>query len=506
MAAATLAVLAAAATLQTAIVTTDQAVLRAAPRDSAAAQTQLWQGETLEIRGERLDYLQVWDHARERGGYVKATQVRRLTLVPSEAPDLLAVLRFMREAPGAEALGIGLAAAWLQAAPPEAVRGPAGAEALDALGQMAERLAARATANAGTGKAQATMTAHLDVASRYGVKFTSYEQPEGMRICYDGDAFRRLLALPAAQPAQQARAALALSQPDCADPRMGAEDRRRLQQWQAELVQQIDAQALPPHLKARLALRRASAWSSVAHAQARRGESPQEAAQRALDALGSVQRADLVDDDVPAWHDAVMRTNAVRWAVLPQGDGVRGPVRIELQAGQPGETCVALVADASPNRAAAAAPGPQPSAVAGQRTGAAPSRELARRCTYALVWPQSATLNREGNALALAVQPLDGWRELWVFRREGRDWRIDVLPPASVQPGIGYAEFAGWVPGGRQMLVAREARGEGRYRRSYDVVDLDTLATQRHAADPAVLGPFQRWQDAGWKRMTVSLR
>ena len=77
---------------------------------------------------------------------------------------------------------------------------------------------------------------------------------------------------------------------------------------------------------------------------------------------------------------------------------------------------------------------------------------------------------------------------------------------ASVPPGIGYAEFAGWVPGGRQMLVAREARGEGRYRRSYDVVDLDTLATQRQAADPAVLGPFQRWQDAGWKRMTVSLR
>jgi hypothetical protein len=36
----------------------------------------------------------------------------------------------------------------------------------------------------------------------------------------------------------------------------------------------------------------------------------------------------------------------------------------------------------------------------------------AQRCTYGLVWPGSATLNREGTALALAVQPLDAWREL----------------------------------------------------------------------------------------------
>src|SRR5688500_4481442 len=140
----------AAVALGTAIVTTDQAVLRASPREGAPQQAQLWQGEVLEVRGERLDYLQVWDHARERGGYVKASQVRRTALTPAEAPELLAVLRFIREAPGAESLGIGLAAAWLQAAPAEAVRGPAGAEALDVLGTFADRLAQRASA--GTGK------------------------------------------------------------------------------------------------------------------------------------------------------------------------------------------------------------------------------------------------------------------------------------------------------------------------------------------------------------------
>jgi hypothetical protein len=90
-----------------AIVTRDQAPLRAAPRDSAPANAVLWQGEALEVRGERMDYLQVWDHARERGGFVRASQVRRAGLAAADASELLAVLRFLRDTPGEEALGIG---------------------------------------------------------------------------------------------------------------------------------------------------------------------------------------------------------------------------------------------------------------------------------------------------------------------------------------------------------------------------------------------------------------
>jgi hypothetical protein len=178
-----------------------------------------------------------------------------------------------------------------------------------------------------------------------------------------------------------------------------------------------------------------------------------------------------------------MRVNASRWAAVPQAPASTRGVAVVTEPGRPGETCVLLV-DA--------------------RRG--PDLPLARRCTFALVWPQSASLNREGNALALAVQPLEGWRELWIFRRRGRDWTVDVVPPAAVRPGLGYAEFAGWVPGGRQVLVVREARGEGRYRRSYEVIGLDTLATQRQSPEPAALGPFQRWSDPAWKRMSVALR
>ena len=55
-----------------AIVTQDSAALRAAPRESAQQQAVLFQGDSLEVRGERMDYLQVYDHRRERSGYIRA--------------------------------------------------------------------------------------------------------------------------------------------------------------------------------------------------------------------------------------------------------------------------------------------------------------------------------------------------------------------------------------------------------------------------------------------------
>ena len=42
-----------------AIVIRDRVALRSAARSAAPANALLWQGETLEVRGERLDYLQV---------------------------------------------------------------------------------------------------------------------------------------------------------------------------------------------------------------------------------------------------------------------------------------------------------------------------------------------------------------------------------------------------------------------------------------------------------------
>ena len=159
----------AAALAAMAIVTQDSAQLRAAPRESAQQQALLWQGDSLEIRGEKGDYLQVYDHRRERAGYIRATQVRQVSLKPADAAELLSVLRFVRDTPGAEALGIAYAAAFLRAAPVEAIN----AEAFDALGGMAERLARRASTKQGK-PLDAALSAHLEVVASYGVALRGY--------------------------------------------------------------------------------------------------------------------------------------------------------------------------------------------------------------------------------------------------------------------------------------------------------------------------------------------
>ena len=62
------------------------------------------------------------------------------------------------------------------------------------------------------------------------------------------------------------------------------------------------------------------------------------------------------------------------------------------------------------------------------------------------------------------------------------------------------------MPGGKQMLVAREANGDGKHKRSFELIRLDTLSTERQASDPSILSAFQRWQDPSWKRQTLSVR
>src|ERR1700745_1281349 len=82
-----------AASSVSAIVVQDQSALRAAPRDSAQQQAVLWQGEVVEVRGERMDYLQVWDYKRERGGFVRASQGRGLRLSQGGTRVALALAR-----------------------------------------------------------------------------------------------------------------------------------------------------------------------------------------------------------------------------------------------------------------------------------------------------------------------------------------------------------------------------------------------------------------------------
>ncbi|MDG0831665.1 hypothetical protein EXH51_02790 [Pelomonas saccharophila] len=445
------------------------APLRGAPRDTASLQAQMGRGEALEIRAERGDHWQVWDYRRERGGWLRKGQVLVMPRGDGATAELLAQLRLARQQWGTEGLGLGLAAAYVQAATPAELAGPGGAEALDAMGTFAERIADRA-ALPNAKPAEGQLAAQIDVAARYGLKFEQFDAEDGrVQVCYDGEAFRRVLAV-AATPEQRVRAALALTRPDCLNPRATPREAEARDQWRQQVLAQVDAASLPPHWKNRLQMRRAAVSASLAFAQLRRGATGEAAP--ALAEFAAIVPTELTEDDQAAYADAAMRVNAARWLGTSLAARDLGAVQLVLQPGADGERCVELKE------------GP---------------KLAARRCSFGQVALASASLNREGRALALAVQPLDGWRELWLFVKDRDGWRIEVMPPAPAQPGLGVAEFAGWVPGGAQMLLAREFRAEGRYRRSFEVVSLATLATERQSPEPALLGAFQRWSDPAWR-------
>jgi hypothetical protein len=121
------------------------------------------------------------------------------------------------------------------------------------------------------------------------------------------------------------------------------------------------------------------------------------------------------------------------------------------------------------------------------------------------VWMGSARAIAQGPALALAVQPLESWRELWLFHETAGTWTIDVVSPGLEEPLTGYAEFAGFVPATRRILVVRELREHGSIRRHFEELRLDDLALMRQATAADLLRDFGRWQDPEWRRDTLAL-
>jgi len=457
-----------------AIVVLDHASLRAAPRSAATELTALWQGDVVEIRGERAGYLKVYDYHRERGGYLRSESVRPVALTEAAAPELLAVLRFLRETPGSETLGISYGAAYLKAAPTRSLS----AEPFDAIGRMAERLADEASGNSSRSTDAA---AHLEVVEQFGIHMHSFERNGRIQVCYDGELFRRVLTTTGASAEERAHAVLGLTRPECIDPAQGPTPRAALDDERRELLDEIKDSDLSPLLRTRLHLRRAGVWASIAYEQARRAEPSGTAAGRALAELMAADPNELGEDRRSEYVDAVVRTGAVRWAAaLPAPESAA--LTLSAAPGDPGQTCVTLAEAHHPH--------------------AAP---LIRRCSYGIVWMASAHAIAQGTALVLAVQPLESWRELWVFHEDAGNWTVDVLSPGLDEPEEGYVDYAGFVPGTKRLLIAREVKEHGRFRRRFEELRLDDLALVRQASSPDLLRDFGRWQDIAWRRDTLAL-
>jgi hypothetical protein len=488
-----------------AIVVQDHAALRAAPRTGGTELERLWQGDVLEVRGEQAGYLKVYDHRHERGGYVREDAGRRIELTETAASDLLAVLRFLRDSPGSEALGISYGAAYLKAAPAQAIT----AEPFDAIAQMAERLADRAS---GAANLDPNLAAHLEVVEQFGIHMRSVERNGRVRMCYDGELFHRVLSFPGAQAEARARAVLGLTRSDCIDPAVDPLTRAAADVVRARLLDEIKDDDLSTLTRSRLHARRAVVWAAVAYATERGAIGPGAsagepgsvgtAAERALSELIAVHADDLGEDLKGEYLDALVRVSAGRWAgsvPAPQP----GPFMLSALPGDPGQTCVTLRDARRPN-----AEGHTPDAGALTPNGGARppnAGALIRRCTYGLVRMASLQSIPRGPALVLAVQPLDSWRELWVFRESADGWTIDVISPGLDDPQEGYVDFAGYVPGSRRLLIAREVKDRGRFRLSFEELRLDDLALVRQASHPELLPDFGRWQDVTWRRESLAL-
>lgn len=488
----------AAAIVLVALVADDPAVLRNAPRDDAPAQATLWRGDWLEVRGETAGFLRVYDHRHERPGYIRPTIVRVHRLEPASTLELAAVVRFLRDASGSESLGIGYAALALRAAP----AGTDTSEILAAIGTMADRLARRASAVRADTR-NTTLTAHIEVAESYGVKFKSVDVVASgngtgaprARLCYDGEAWEHVLATPTAAPVERARAALFLAGRTCQDRTAPAQSPGEARSWNDRRIQALQSieypieSALPPALLGRVRLRRAEAYAWRAFDEARRGElEPSARAEaKAVHELALTDRGVLAPEDLEIYEDVAIRVAASRWATEPaqKQTGNRGVDVVFAPRGE-GETCVRVV-----------------------ETVAGKAGTRGERCTYGLVWQSALRWAPNGTSATVAVQPLAAWTELWVLRR-GRDasWTIETLTPATTDPDTtaGYVEAAGFSPDGGRLLVVREARMGAQVTRRFQVVDAATLAVERWAASADKLGAFKRWGSPSWRAGTLALR
>ncbi len=470
--------------LTVAVIAGDHVVLRSSPNRTAAQQAVLWKGDWLEVRGEQKGWLKVYDHRHERPGWVARPITRIVELDDKSAPALRAVVEFLRDAPGSESLGIAYAGLYLKVAPAGGIDAPL----LVSLGTMAARLAHRAGAEASDSHA----AEQLEVAQSWGLAFASFERADGVATCYDGAAFRQALVL-SPSPIDRATAVLGLTDPACDSQTLGATERQAHDEAALALLDSADPVQIGGPLGNRIRIRRAVTGARLAWAMGRRDDPKAGAtAETAVSAFARVDKTELADEDVADFEAAALEVAASRWAAGRAAPAAKNDPKLVLTPGEPGETCLVI-------------------GRSGDKPGNTPSDKpaddkSASRCTHGQVWTNSFRVAPDHASAVLAVEPLPGWLELWMFRRAADGWTVDVLAPTTDGVDLGYVELAGWSSDGKHAVIVREARSDGAVHRTFQNLTLDSLAIDKQTSTISGLGPARSWVTPEWRGRTLALR
>jgi hypothetical protein len=423
---------------------------------------------------------------------VRPAAVRTYALDETTAPKLGAIVEFLKDTPGQESLGIGYVALYLRATGTR----PVGVDVFDALGTMAERLGRRASARVAKG-ADTNLAAQIEAAESYGVHFVRFEQEGRARVCYDGEAFRRVLSLGGTGP-MRAHAALGATDPACVDPALTPKAALATAKWQTEVLDAVDPSALgtdvPASFGAELRVRRATVQATIAYLAARTGDQAlaKEACSKAKRELALADRSALEDGERLTYDEATLRVATVRWADEPEAARPASAFEIETGPGLPGQTCVRV------------------------KRRAAPALPPFEHCTYAVVWSQSIRVAPHDAAITLVTQPLPSWSEVLVLRPKPGGLVAETLTPAAIDPELGYVEPAGFSPDGSRLLVVREARATGPLgapntlapwiTKSFQLVKTEDLSVEKQTPLLANFPTFRRWASPEWQHGTLALR
>ena len=471
----------------------------ARPGDGAPAQAILYRGDWLEVRGEVPGFLKVWDHRRERGGYVRPTSVRVHRLSEACGGGAGAVVRFLRDAAGFESLGIGYAALYMKVAPaaaagPARVGGGAGRPGGDGRAARAARLG---TAPGGRDRARR----RAGRPGRRGRELRRRLSPLRARRAHGGLLRRRRLRARAAAAGRPASCAPAPRWPSPAAaasiPAPRSAQRRAWNDARLDILAALDpalasgagCRASPPTA---CACAPPKPWPRRPTTRPPRAGRPPRARSRAPNPCASwpsSTAARLAPEDLPR---------------LRGGRPARGGHPLAGRAAR-----ASARRRPSPSRSPRAAPArPACACVRPDRPAPRPSSPCDRALHLGVVLPASLRL----------APSAARWRR-WPSRRcrpgpssgssaPTRRPRLarDVVPPGPGEPGqdIGYVELAGFSPDGRRLLVARELRTAARLTRRFELLGARQPPSSTGPA-PRPLPPA-RWASPTWRQSTLALR